>query len=469
VRLRRLREEASSSQLSVAGLSASPPDAIDPDVGVRGCDDNAEYCFGVHGQMTLYFATPTARRQSRHLQQAQAQQQQETVVAVLRKALRERMEAGTFDDAHPDIVRVTYVEPPGDDEDDDDDAAISRSSRGVNPHQVVWPIVAAMVLIVLAVVALFVWMRRRRNRAPADQDESDQETHEDEDEECNTVGVSEPEQAQTQMDKSRPPPYNLTPVTTASSSLEQRGALPSVEEVGDEDDESSEVDVNVPPPPSAASLVERWDKAPSDEFAATAAVVAAAASLPRYAPSPSDDFAVTPVPVTPLARYAPSPSDQQMPLARETLPPPATESDVWVPAIPPHHSHPYYLVHQHPHSHPPPTTTDVDDDSVALHSSTAETGLLRILDRHENVDVEHLHEHIAEDDSASLHPITMEETGLVRITERHHGDLDVEHLQQGQSVDDSVSVHSSTTETRLLRIVERHGNLEVEHLHERTR
>lgn len=412
------RHQQQASSWSAVGISSSPPDTVDPEVA--GCGD-AEYCFGMHGQMTLYFA---AARRHRNLQQQQ--QQEAAAILLLRNALKERMDAGTFDDAHPDIVRVTYVEPRPRSLDPPPITRGSSASSGVNPHWVAWPIVAAIALI-LAVV-LFVWMRRRNRESAEEEEESDG----DQDEESDVaVPPCEPEQARASKSSS----YDLSSV--AATSLAS-ASPPAVEEAGVDDEREDWDSLIVEVSPPVASSYSWWDVAPSDEFFA---IPFAAAALPRWAPSPSDEFYVAPV--------------TSMPLARGTPPHPVIESDVSVPTIPPHHP---YLVH-HLHSHPPPTT-DVDDDNVALHPSTAETGLLHILDQHENVDVEHLHEHIVEDDTVA----SMEATGPLRSMDRHRNP-DVERRHDQSSGDDgNVSLRSSTVEAGLLRIVERHGNLDVEHL-----
>ena len=220
--------------------------------------------------MTLYLLLTSARRR-RNLQGS-----------MLRSALQEQMDSGAFDDAHPDIVRVVYREPPASPDDDTPAPITTRSNNDLDVNdKIVWPIVAAA--IVLVCIALYWILRRRRNR-----DANEEVDHEDMSEDDNRGGVEAP--------SSEP--------------------VKAVHESGDDE-------------PTSQTM-------------------------------------------------APS-------LAREHLE--KAEPEIVV------SFDPGTVIH-HSHSHPPPTTDVEDDIGAALHPSRAETSLLRILDRHENLDVEHLHEHI---------------------------------------------------------------------------
>jgi len=176
---KRLRLRGRQLALAVTGISAAPPDTIDETVA---CD--AQFCFGVAGQMTLYLEETGTRRL----------QQETSTDDTLRGFLKEKIDAGAFDNAHPDIVKVTYVEARANGDDDVIPPIINdeRSSNNDNINdKVVWPLVAACALLLL-VVALLLYSRR----------DSEIEDSESEDEErgAGDRGIIVPETPEQSLD-----------------------------------------------------------------------------------------------------------------------------------------------------------------------------------------------------------------------------------------------------------------------------
>ena len=153
-------------RLKAIGLSTRPKDVISP---VGACSlllDTENSCFVVHGQVSL-FSSDDERRQLEAKDDDRQNTDKEEVIIL--EALKSGMnEESTFDDSHPVIKRVSYLEPPqggtaqdvvppesseigaGDDSDDDFNAALVGSLVGV----------AAVVLVLLGIV----FCRRRPNR-----------------------------------------------------------------------------------------------------------------------------------------------------------------------------------------------------------------------------------------------------------------------------------------------------------------
>jgi len=153
----------------VVGLSSAPADTITSAVPYANDCVEADNCFPMLGQVTLYFANDESRRLQNGNNETTSSQK-------LLDALKEGMTAGQFDN-NPPIARVRFLseytntnpdDEGGDDDEDESDTPLdpnrsiaATDDGGVNT-KLVAPLAVAGGLVLLVVAAILV--RRRRPR-----------------------------------------------------------------------------------------------------------------------------------------------------------------------------------------------------------------------------------------------------------------------------------------------------------------
>ena len=143
---------------TIAGISTRPFDSIEDDIECTGNN-----CHGLWGALTIFIST-TERRYL----------QEETHTATVRKALKDSMDAGAFNDVSESIISVTWVddgldetpvEKPAPPSTDDEDNASTEESG--NNEVMAWSVAAGAAALFVVLVAAAA--RRRRRNSEDDQ------------------------------------------------------------------------------------------------------------------------------------------------------------------------------------------------------------------------------------------------------------------------------------------------------------
>jgi hypothetical protein len=140
----------------IVGINKIPIDAIVDDIACSTID-----CFVLLGTLTIYLNT-TERR---------SLQEEQSHYTMVRQALKETMDAGTFNNVSESIINVTWVDDDSDEsgvnKPDGNDGDNTQRSTSNNGQVIGWTVGlgAAGLLILLAAAAI----KRRRNSATDDQ------------------------------------------------------------------------------------------------------------------------------------------------------------------------------------------------------------------------------------------------------------------------------------------------------------
>jgi hypothetical protein len=139
---------------TIAGISTRPFDSIENDIECTGNN-----CHGLFGALTVFIST--TRRRS---------MQEASHTANVRKALKDSMDNGAFNDVSESIISVTWVddgldetpvEKPPPTTDDGNNTSSDRSSG--NNEVIGWTVAAGAAAVFLVLVAAAARRRRRNN------------------------------------------------------------------------------------------------------------------------------------------------------------------------------------------------------------------------------------------------------------------------------------------------------------------
>jgi hypothetical protein len=140
---------------SIMGISTRPFDSVGADIPCLGAN-----CFGVQGTLTVFLAKNTTRRTL----------QEESHETMIRQALRDDMDTGSFNNVAESIINVTWIDdgldgsgeapnPPPATNGENSNQSTSRD----NSQVVGWTVSAGAVAFLVAVVVVAARRRRRNN------------------------------------------------------------------------------------------------------------------------------------------------------------------------------------------------------------------------------------------------------------------------------------------------------------------